>query len=860
MSQETEKSKNGKQIIKASAPESLIIVNQPAVRTFSTGGGHGPEDTLVEGDDKITIKKWQGYPPENLNLVGKPHPAMPDVAIPRYTGKALYSSRVLRPNTLHAKLLGSPHARAKVKSIDVSTAEKMPGVAFIMTRENSPKTYPMPEELFFQGEVVAFVAADTEDHAEDAIEHIKVEYEILPSATSLEQAMAPNPPDLSSSQHRGNVLKTFFEWGDVDQAFAKADVVKEFSYFFNGGIIFPFQPLTCVAEWENDKLTMWVLTQRSYLSRTVLAKALDIRADAVPIEKRTYDKGQNVTVGDKVRVIDKWNGGSFGGADEAMDRINPWVAHLAKVTGKPVRLMLPKDQELPVLRVKPQNLTKFKVGATKDGQIGACVREFHVNVGSNPIGAGAAGGEGGGGRSELYLHTTPNWREVGYLYRTNTLRTGSSRSNSQQEFKWSWEQMMDEMAEALNMDPVKFRLLNTPHPGTKISIGQGGPTITPMPEMENGFLTYDCYAGPECLQEGAKAIGWEQRNPVAGGNAGRFKRGFGVGMNQHHAGRVGYHADEGGFTWVTSRERNSSGDNTGSEVYNAQLELTPEGKLILYHIQPDSGTNHDTSMSIQVSEILGYTTLDHVRIVWGDTDLVPVSPGWGSGLTTQLQGGAFCNAADRLRKELTKRAAQTLKVDAANLKLRDGVFTDKNDAKKTITFTDLVKANNGSIKMLGAACHPSSIGRAMNRGVGSLFLEVEVDTWTGDWRVVKAAYSHDAGHVMNPALANADQCGSLLQCLGETTDSIPWDKEFPGTRHYSVGYLSYRIPTIMEAPEQTNIFINELGGRAGSCGSKGFAETSIGCPPGTLWPTPSTTPAAYEYGPIRFRRTPSLPA
>jgi CO/xanthine dehydrogenase Mo-binding subunit len=380
---------------------------------------------------------------------------------------------------------------------------------------------------------------------------------------------------------------------------------------------------------------------------------------------------------------------------------------------------------------------------------------------------------------------------------------------------------------------VKFRLLNTPHPGTKIAVGQGGPTITPMPEMENGFLTYDCYAGPECLEEGAKAIGWEKRNPVAGGNAGRFKRGFGVGMNQHHAGRVGYHQDEGGFTWVTSRERNSSGDSTGSEVYNAQIDLTPEGHLILYHIQPDSGTNHDTSMSIQVSEILGYTTLDHVRIVWGDTDLVPTSPGWGSGLTTQLQGGAFCNAADRLRKELTKRAATALKVDATNLKLRDGVFTDKNDAKKTITFLDLVKANNGTIRMLGAACHPSSIGRAMNRGVGSLFLEVEVDTWTGDWHVVKAAYSHDAGHVMNPALANADQCGSLLQCLGETTDSIPWDKEFPGTRHYSVGYLSYRIPTIMEAPEQTNIFINSLEPRW-FFGSKGFAETSIGCPPGTL--------------------------
>src|SRR5579862_3135564 len=192
MSQEAEKSKNGKQLIKASAQDSIIIVNQPAVRTYSTGGGHGPEDTLVEGDDKITIKKWQGYPPENLNLVGKPHPAMPDVALPRYTGKAMYATRVLKPNMLHVKVLVSPHDRALIKKIDASAAEKMPGVHYILTKDNGPKTYPMPTELFFQGEMVAFVAAETEVYDQDTAYEIKVDYQILPSATSLDQAMAPD--------------------------------------------------------------------------------------------------------------------------------------------------------------------------------------------------------------------------------------------------------------------------------------------------------------------------------------------------------------------------------------------------------------------------------------------------------------------------------------------------------------------------------------------------------------------------------------------------------------------------------------------------------------------------------------------
>ena len=262
------------------------------------------------------------------------------------------------------------------------------------------------------------------------------------------------------------------EWGDVDKAFAQADVVKEFSYFFNGGIIFPFQPLSCMAQWEGDKLTMWVLTQRTYSTRTILAKALGITGEFADQETKfdqdhSYDQGQMVKAGNKVRLIDKWNGGSFGGADGAMDRINPWIGYIAKVTGRPVRLIFPKDQELPVLRVKPQNLTKFKVGATKDGRIIAIAREFHINTGCNPGTRAQSAGAGGGGRSEIYLHTCPNWRETGFLYRTNTLRTGSSRSNSQQEFKWSWEQMMDEMAEALRDGPGEVPAAEYAASGTK---------------------------------------------------------------------------------------------------------------------------------------------------------------------------------------------------------------------------------------------------------------------------------------------------------------------------------------------------------------------------------------------------------
>src|SRR5947207_11604693 len=147
----------------------------------------------------------------------------------------------------------------------------------------------------------------------------------------------------------------------------------------------------------------------------------------------------------------------------AAARLNPLIAYIAKQTNRPFRLTLPKDQELAHVQVKPANIQKFKVGVTKDGRIIACQREFHVNNGSNA----GAGQQGGGGRSELYIHVIPNWKEIGFQYRTNSIQTGPSRSNMQQEFKFGWEQMMDEMAEAVGMDPVQFRLLNVQKPGTR---------------------------------------------------------------------------------------------------------------------------------------------------------------------------------------------------------------------------------------------------------------------------------------------------------------------------------------------------------------------------------------------------------
>src|SRR5215469_194717 len=261
----------------------------------------------------------------------------------------------------------------------------------------------------------------------------------------------------------------------------------------------------------------------------------------------------------------------------------------------------------------------------------------------------------------------PNWRAVRSAYRTHAPRPGPSRSYYQQETKWSWEVMMDEMADALGIDPVQFRLIHITRP-------KPGDTRYP----------YDSFPSVEVLQEGAKAFGWENRNPVAGGAPGRFKRGFGLGMSQHHGGLMGYHEGEAEFEKLAAAP--------GAGVFGTELELTADGFVTMKVALPDSGSNAATALAHLVAEMLGFTNRDHIRLIWGDTDIAPSSDEWFGGRTITLQGAAICSAADKLRKDLMRRAAAVLKIDASKLQIRDGVISSAEDPKRATTFTALVKA------------------------------------------------------------------------------------------------------------------------------------------------------------------------
>ena len=790
--------------------ENATIITQPMVRNFSTGGGHGPGETLIEGDGRIATRKWQGFPPVDLAIIGKPQAPLREVVEPRYRGTAEFATRVQLPGMLHIKFVRSPYPRAAIRRLDTAAAEKMPGVHHVLTYRNAPKSLPLHVELMLQGEIIAMVAAETENQAEDAAEAITVDYLDLPSVPDLVTAESGSAPDLREG--KGNLLQMAanspnyhptasgrWHHGDIAKGFAEAATVREYSYYFGGGRIVPMQPFSGVASWEGDKLTFWGHGQDIYPSREALAGWLGI------------DKTN-------VRFINKWNGGTFGGFGVRSTPFWGLVAHIAKVTGRPVKAVLTKAEELYHISHKPETVSKFKVGLTQDGRIHALRYELHMIAGLMDVPPAHVINEVSKNQLELYTARTPHWEQLSYAYKSNTPMIGCNRSCTQQEVKWAFENLADDLAEAANLDPVEFRLPNVARPGDSLDPATDWHEEMKKPELTNGALTYDCFASVEVLEEGAKLFGWDKRNPKPGGNPGRFKRGMGVGISQHHPGSLSYHEDEPAFK------------TEHGVIWRADVEMDPTGRVILRSALPDSGTNHDTGMAILIAEMLGISDIDTIKLMWGDSDIAPPTDQWAAGRTLTVQGGAALVAARKLRDELIKRAAQKLGVDAADLALKDSVIRSKTDPQQSVAAGDLLGGT--SLSMQG---HVRAVqGRSMAKGVGACFVEVEVDTWTGQFRIVRVVYSHDTGKVINPFVATADMEGSFMQSFQVATNAIPYDKEFPGQMHNSIAFLSFPIPTIMEYPdEMSQVFIESLEPRW-FYGYKGFSETSIGSVPGAI--------------------------
>ncbi len=815
------------------ATEHSTIVAMPMVRDYSTGGGHTGSETLVEGDANITTVKWQGHPPVGLGIIGRPVPPLPEVSMPKIRGRAEYATRVVPDSSLYAAVLGSPHPRAVIKNIDTSRALSIPGVHLILTCENSPATNPLGRELNYQGDLVAVAVAESEDIAEDAVESLDIEYEKLPHVGSLEEALRP---DAAVLKQEGNLLHVSEDdpahctdatarWrhGDVERGLAEADVVREYTYRYGGSTVLPMQPVSGVAGWDGKTLTFYGMAQGINASRRQLSQWLGI-------------EGKNI------RYIDRWNGGTFG-ARMTLRPLDGLIAHAAMVTGRPVKYSLSISSELSQVALKPEVMQKFTVGAKKDGTIVALKCDAYQTVGHTDRAptAGTPLNESARDQFLLYGVRIPNWELSSYCYKTNTPEVGAARSNTQQEFKLGFECMMDELAEEFGKDPLEYRLRFVSRPGDVLSPAKDwGGEFGKKVELKEGGLTFDSYASVEVIREGAQAFGWEHRSYADIGKGG-VCTGIGVAVVDHHGGQLGWREAEAGF------ER-SKGD-----VFNAEIVLDSDGIITLKNVQPESGTDHDTSIAQTISELLGYKSIGNIRLLWGDSDIGVESAAWFGGRTNTLQGGAVLVAAEKLLENLTSRASAFLGVPAGELEVSDGVIHVRGDSEKKVSFAELARNAGGTIRQWGVTKTGPGKGRALVRSVGACFAEVEVNILTGVWRVKRMVFVQDAGKVINPLLSEGDMDGAFIQGLNTTSDAMPWDRTSPGHMLAGMAFLSYRMPTIREVPDgMKHVFVESLEPRW-YYGYKSFGETAIGAVPSAI------VNAIYNATGVRIREHPITP-
>ncbi|NOX90388.1 MAG: xanthine dehydrogenase family protein molybdopterin-binding subunit [Calditrichaeota bacterium] len=445
------------------------------------------EEDFTEELAEVSANKYADWNKKELKVVGKPVSRVD--GYDKVSGSAVFTFDVILPNMAHAKTLRCPHPHAKIKRINTKKAEKIPGVLGILTYENAPKiswygkSFLFDPHLRYEGDEVAFVAAENERIAEQALKLIEVDYEILPFVTDAAEAMKKDAPKLYDDGNIRGGKPSVYERGDIDKGFEEASAVAEQTYKTQVEIHNPTEPHCSVVNWDGDYLTIWDSTQGVFSVRDRVADVLKLPAS-------------------RVRVIKKYMGGAFGAKLEA-GKYTVMAALLARKIGRPVRIALDRREMNLSVGNRPDSVQKLKGGATKDGRLTALYQYSYGAAGAHPAGAGCSWA-----LRTMYL--CPNVKTEEYTVYINAGRARPFRAPGHVQGFFALEALIDELAEKIGMDPLEFRIKN--HTDRD--------QVFDAPYTSK--LLLDAY------RVAAEAIGWKNRPQPAGSDAGPLKRGIGM--------------------------------------------------------------------------------------------------------------------------------------------------------------------------------------------------------------------------------------------------------------------------------------------------------------------------------------------
>ncbi len=719
------------------------------------------------------------------------------------TGKPVFvADMVDRPGLLHLALLHSPHAHARLRSIDTSAAEEMEGVALVLTHENTPtiryttagQGYPEPSpydarmfdtKVRFVGDRVAAVAADTLEAAHRARDAIRVEYELLEPVLSIDAAIAegaavihdePDALDVWAAE-RNCVSHVVAGAGEIEAGLAESDVVVDVTCETHYAQHAPLETHVATSYLDTEeRLIIVSSTQVPFHVRRIVARLLD-----VPVHR--------------IRVIKPRIGGGFGVKQEVL--IEDLVALVTHRTGRPALLELDREEEFVSSRTRHPMRVRVQLGGRRDGTIHAIRMDVLSNTGAYGTHGLTVLSNVGSKTLPLY-NKAPHVRFWGEAVYTNLPVGGAYRGYGATQGYFPLETAIDRLAQELGMDALEVRRIN------HVRSGETSPIFKALGEGREGVeQTITSCALDECIRVGAEHIGW-------GAKRGRRRRAgdtvYGVGMSIHMQGS--------GIPMI--------------DMGAASLKMNDDGSFNLAVGATDLGTGSDTILAQIAAEVLG-VPLDRMVVRSSDTDLTPFDTGAYASSTTYVSGMAVERAARQVAVQIREAAAAMLEVDAGDLELVDERVGIPEGESVTLSEVALRSLYGEDQRQIGALA--SFVPELSPPPFLASFAEVGVDLRTGKLDIVDYVAAVDCGMAVNPRLAEGQVEGALANGIGYALmeEMVFTDRG----RCRTPDFARYKIPSTVDMPPLEVILVESFE-PTGPMGAKSISEIGINAPIPTI--------------------------
>ena len=733
----------------------------------------------------------------------------------KVTGRAQYGADVQLPGILHAKILRSPHAHARIKSIDASRALAMPGVKAVVTSAELPKLSGKmadqsegseanlkflsnnclaDDKVLYRGHAVAAVAATSVHLAEEALSLIDVEYEELPAVFDVYEAMKEDAPVLHerlltiSDNHQyiragglradddpgkgSNVGNHFlFEVGDLEKGFRDAHAIVEREFRTEAVHQGYIEPHTATAMWNADgHLTIWSSSQGHFNVRDQTSAIL-----GMPVSR--------------TKVIPMEIGGGFGG--KLVSYLEPVASLLSRKTGQPVKITMDRTEVFEGTGPTSGGYIRVKIGADKQGRITAADARLAYEAGAypgSPVNPGA--------QCIFGSYSIPNARIEALDVVVNKQKAAAYRAPGAPAAVFAAETVIDEICEKLGMDPIEFRLLNGAKEGTRRVTGPRYPRI--------GYL--------ETLQAAKEHEHYS--TPLKGPNRGR-----GVASGCLYSG-------------------------TGPA--SATASVNPDGTVSLVEGSPDIGGTR-AALAMQLAEVLGIPAED-VRPVVADTDSVGFTSMTAGSSVAFKTGWACYEAAQDVKRQMMQRAARVWDVSEDAVEFDHGLFSHKSDEQLRMSFKELAGMLNSTGGPIVGRGNVDPGGSAATFGVH--IVDVEVDPETGKVDVLRYTALQDVGKAIHPSYVEGQIQGGVSQGIGWALNEEYFFNDKGEMLNSS--FLDYRMPTSLDLPMIDTVLV-EVPNANHPYGVKGVGETPI------VPPIPAIANAIYHAVGVRMHKLPMSP-